>query len=71
MALTMSIGMVVWMRYRGHAWESTLEMASAMFVPSILLFPLLWSGVVTGESLLVLEHSDAAAYVSRHAPSPQ
>jgi hypothetical protein len=56
MALTMSIGMVVWMRYRGHAWGSTLEMAGAMFVPSIVLFPLLWSGVVTGESLLVLEH---------------
>ena len=33
MALNMSIGMVVWMRYRGHAWVSTLEMAGVMFVP--------------------------------------
>ena len=56
MALNMSIGMVVWMRYRGHAWVSTLEMAGVMFVPSIALFPLLWLGVVSGESLLVIEH---------------
>jgi hypothetical protein len=56
MALTMSIGMVVWMRFRGHSWVSTLEMAGAMFVPAIVLFPLLWLGVISGESLLALEH---------------
>jgi hypothetical protein len=56
MALTMSIGMVVWMRHRGHGWVSTLEMAGAMFVPVIVLFPLLWLGVVSGDSLLAIEH---------------
>jgi hypothetical protein len=56
MALEMSIGMVVWMRYRGHGWVSTLEMAGAMFVPAIVLFPLLWLGVISGESLLAIEH---------------
>lgn len=56
MALNMSIGMVVWMRYRGHSWVSTLEMAGAMFVPAFVLFPLLWLGVISGESLLALEH---------------
>jgi hypothetical protein len=56
MALTMSIGMVVWMRYRGHGWTSTLEMAGVMFVPSIVLIPLLWLGVIAGESLLMIEH---------------
>ena len=56
MALTMSIGMVVWMRYRGHGWASTLEMAGVMFVPSIVLFPLLWLGLIGGESLLMIEH---------------
>jgi hypothetical protein len=56
MALTMSIGMVVWMRHRGHSWVSTLEMAGAMFVPAIVLFPLLWLGVLAGESLLAVEH---------------
>jgi hypothetical protein len=33
MAATMSVGMVTWMRHRGHGWASTLEMAGAMFVP--------------------------------------
>jgi len=56
MALTMSIGMVVWMRYRGHGWTSTLEMASVMFVPLVVLFPLLWLDVIEGGSLLMIEH---------------
>ncbi len=56
MAINMSIGMVVWMRYRGHSWVSTLEMAGAMFVPLIVLFPLLWLDVIDGGSLLMIEH---------------
>jgi flagellar biosynthetic protein FliP len=48
--------MVVWMRYRGHGWASTLEMAGVMFVPVIALFPLLWLGVISGDSLIVVEH---------------
>jgi hypothetical protein len=56
MAFTMSAGMVVWMRHRGHGWASTLEMAGAMFTPAVVLFPLLWLGVISGESLLTLEH---------------
>ena len=54
MAATMSVGMVAWMRHRGHRWASTLEMAGAMFAPAVALFPLLWLGVITGDSLLVL-----------------
>ena len=56
MAATMSVGMVVWMRHRGHGWASTLEMAGAMFAPAVALFPLLWLGVIAGDALLVLEH---------------
>jgi hypothetical protein len=56
MAATMSVGMVAWMRHRGHGWASTLEMAGAMFAPAVALFPLLWLSVITGDSLLVLEH---------------
>ena len=33
MATNMNIGMVVWMRYRGHTWERTLEMVVGMMVP--------------------------------------
>jgi hypothetical protein len=35
MTVTMSVGMVVWMRYRGHGWASTLEMTAAMFAPLV------------------------------------
>ena len=56
MAFDMSVGMVAWMRYRGHGWASTLEMAGAMFAPAVGLFPLLWLGVLSGEGLLVVQH---------------
>jgi flagellar biosynthetic protein FliP len=56
MAFDMSVGMIAWMRYRGHGWAGTVEMAGAMFVPAIALFPLLWAGVISGESLIMLEH---------------
>jgi hypothetical protein len=56
MATYMATGMVVWMRYRGHGWPSTLEMAGAMFVPALALFPLLWAGAISGDDLLMLEH---------------
>jgi hypothetical protein len=56
MAFDMSVGMVAWMRYRGHGWASTLEMVGAMFAPAVGLLPLLWLGLIDGEALLVLEH---------------
>ncbi|MFI0366850.1 hypothetical protein ACH35V_03160 [Actinomadura sp. 1N219] len=56
MAAEMSAGMVVWMRFRGHGWASSLEMTGAMFAPLAVLFPLLWLGAVSGDSLMLLEH---------------
>jgi hypothetical protein len=56
MAITMSVGMVAWMRHRGHGWASALEMAGAMFAPAVALFPLLWLGAISGDALLALEH---------------
>ena len=35
MALNMTIGMTVWMRYRRHSWAMCGEMAGAMFLPAI------------------------------------
>jgi flagellar biosynthetic protein FliP len=56
MAFDMSVGMVVWMRYRGHGWASTLEMVAAMFAPAVALAPLSWLGVIAGESLMLSTH---------------
>lgn len=55
MAFDMSVGMVVWMRYRGHGWPSTLEMVTAMFAPAVVLAPLSWLGVISGD-LLIATH---------------
>lgn len=56
MALTMSVGMVVWMRYRQHGWTSTIEMVGAMFAPVIVFAQLSWLDIVRGESLMMLTH---------------
>ena len=56
MVAAMFVGMVVWMRHRGHGWASTLEMAGAMFTPAAALFPLLWLGLIASDTLLLLEH---------------
>ncbi len=34
MATTMTIPMVAWMRYRGHGWPASLEMAASMYLPT-------------------------------------
>jgi flagellar biosynthetic protein FliP len=56
MAFDMSVGMVVWMRYRGHGWAATLEMVGAMFAPAVLLAPLSLTGVVSGGVLMIVLH---------------
>jgi len=56
MAFDMSVGMAVWMRFRGHGWASTLEMCGAMFAPIVALFPLLWLGVIDGGALMIIGH---------------
>ena len=57
MAVDMSAGMIVWMRYRGHGWAPTWEMVAAMFVPSALAIGLLWAGTATSsEALMTIQH---------------
>ncbi|MHC8503747.1 hypothetical protein ACVGVP_09520 [Pseudonocardia artemisiae] len=38
MATNMTIGMSLWMRYRGHGWRSITEMGASMYIPFIVLF---------------------------------
>ncbi|MFD5316561.1 hypothetical protein [Streptomyces sp. NPDC127098] len=56
MAFDMSVGMALWMRFRGHAWGPTLEMCGAMFAPLVPLFPLLWAGAVDGMTVMMVAH---------------
>ena len=56
MAFDMSVGMVVWMRYRGHGWPGILEMVAAMFAPAVVLVPLNWLGAISGDLLMIVMH---------------
>lgn len=56
MATNMTGGMVAWMRFRGHDWPSTLEMAGAMFLPVLLLIGPYAAGAFSGGVLLLGMH---------------
>jgi len=55
MAVTMTAPMVAWMRWRGHRWQPTLEMAAAMIVPTLAALALLMMQVDAG-LLMGVEH---------------
>jgi hypothetical protein len=56
MATNMTIAMSAWMRYRGHRWAATAEMAAAMYLPFIVLFLPLWLALLTPTGLVVAGH---------------
>ena len=57
MAVIMTVPMVAWMRYRGHAWRPCNEMAASMFLPTFAVIALMGSGIVTDfMTLMGLEH---------------
>jgi hypothetical protein len=57
MAFTMTAPMMAWMRYRGHGWAPTWEMAAAMIVPSVAAIGMLWAGLVEdADTLMLIEH---------------
>jgi hypothetical protein len=57
MAMTMTAPMVAWMRYRGHGWPASAEMSAAMFIPTLGVIALLWSGLLDDiGTLLAIEH---------------
>jgi hypothetical protein len=57
MAVSMTVPMVAWMRYRGHGWPASAEMSAAMLVPTFGLIVLLWAGLVEDiGTLFAIEH---------------
>lgn len=56
MALTMTIPMVAWMRFRGHGWRLCNEMTASMLIPALGALALLGGGLVTGTAALGIEH---------------
>jgi hypothetical protein len=57
MAMTMTVPMLGWMRYRGHGWRANTEMSASMLVPTFTAMALLQASVVDDIGLLlVVEH---------------
>jgi hypothetical protein len=56
MATNMTVAAAAWMRFRRHGWAAIAEMAVAMYAPFLVLFPLLWLGVLSATGLMVLGH---------------
>jgi hypothetical protein len=61
MGFNMTVPMVAWMRYRGHGWRSSAEMAAVMFVPCIPIMVLLRSNIIAFASVCGLYCASMAA----------
>jgi uncharacterized membrane protein YdfJ with MMPL/SSD domain len=58
MGVSMTVPMVAWMRFRGHDWRPTLEMAASMIVPTLGALVILGAGLVEDSgALMVGEHA--------------
>jgi hypothetical protein len=57
MTANMTIGMTIWMRFRGHGWGSTAEMDGAMVLPIVLLIGPYWTGVLSAGALPGVMHA--------------
>lgn len=57
MGVTMTVPMVAWMRFRGHGWRASNEMAASMLGPTAGVIALLAAGLVSDiGTLLIIEH---------------
>lgn len=56
MATSMTVGMALWMSWRGHGRRPVTEMAAAMYLPFPVLLGPLWAGVLTEEGVLGAGH---------------
>jgi hypothetical protein len=56
-AVNLSVPMLVWMRFRGMAWQPTLEMAGSTMVVGLLLIAAYWLDVVARDSLVEIQTS--------------
>ncbi len=56
MATWMTVGMAVWMAWRRHSRVAVVEMGAAMYLSFVVLFPLLWLGVLSGGGLMLVGH---------------
>jgi hypothetical protein len=53
MAVEMTVPMVAWMRFRGHGWRPSGEMAAAMLLPTFVAIGLDGAGLVGDAGMLM------------------
>jgi len=56
MGFNMTVPMVIWMSYRGHARARNAEMAMSMIVPSVVAAALAWAGALESGAALGVQH---------------
>jgi uncharacterized membrane protein YdfJ with MMPL/SSD domain len=57
MGFSMTVPMVAWMRYRGHGWRVTAEMAASMILPTVAAIAVYGAGLVSDfDAVLLGEH---------------
>ena len=74
MGVTMTVPMVAWMRYRGHGWRASNEMAASMLIPTAGVIALLWlvddvGIVLTIQHVVMLPSMLVAMLLRRHGYS--
>jgi len=56
MATNMTIGMVLWMKFRGHRWRPIAEMSLAMYLPFVIMYPFYFAGIAGSTGVMVVGH---------------
>jgi hypothetical protein len=56
MATDMSLGMGAWMWHRGHSLRPIVEMSATMYLPFLVLLPLVWAGVMSAGAMITAGH---------------
>jgi hypothetical protein len=56
MTFNMAVGMVVWMRFRGHGWGASAEMTAAMYAATAITLAMFWLHIISSDPLIGLMH---------------
>lgn len=56
MTFNMTVGMVAWMRYRGHGWRASAEMMAAMYAATGAALAMFWAHIISSDPLIGLMH---------------
>jgi hypothetical protein len=57
MGFNMTVPMVIWMSYRGHARVQNMEMAASMVIPTLVAAALAWAGALGTAAGLGVQHA--------------